>query len=246
MKNIILLFFIFSIGLGQFKFQRCLPDRYYSIYISGEDGVARNTAVNGTPITANGIYKADTAKFGNKALGINGEVSTQFYANYEPFYNPLVYGKDWTIEMWAFPTVNTYANNGYYRFLWGNGYSTNYQPTSATYNVFNKNEVRFLNSTCDAWVIIFSTPDNSMPLNTWTHIAQCRKSDTVYLFINGRLISKIYTTVNFGDGTNYKLYFGGLPQLAPNSTNGFIGFMQHIRFSKGVARYTQNFTINKP
>jgi len=248
MKKIIFLLFISVVTFAQFKFQRCLPDRYYTLYIAGDDGVARNTAYNGTAITANGIYKADSAKFGRKCLGINGEVSTQFYTE-GAIYDPLNY--DFTMELWAMATKAGYANNGTWRYMIGNGYRTGYQPIQFSFNNYGLYEINIYNSNSsnNSWVFdsySYNTLANKMPLYTWVHIAESRKGDSVFVFVNGKLEIKAYVSGAFGANQDYNMYFGGLPGLAPHYQNGFVGLMQHIRFTKGVARYTSNFVPNKP
>jgi hypothetical protein len=70
----------------------------------------------------------------------------------------------------------------------------------------------------------------------WTHIALTRQNGYLKIWINGVLdgtssVSDTKDIVNF-QGFSTEFYFG----------QGFNGRMEEIRFSKGIARYTSNFT----
>jgi hypothetical protein len=85
------------------------------------------------------------------------------------------------------------------------------------------------------------TSTSTVPVNTWVHIAIQRQSGHLKLFINGNLeatsavsdnqaIIDYLNPVNIGNEQGVKIGMG------------FDGWMEEIRFSKGVARYTSNFT----
>jgi len=76
---------------------------------------------------------------------------------------------------------------------------------------------------------------------TWTHIAVSRSGTSTRMFINGTQTGSTYTDsvvyVNYasrpiigGDGNNL------------SSTNFLNGYMEDLRVTKGIARYTANFT----
>ena len=76
----------------------------------------------------------------------------------------------------------------------------------------------------------------SLTLNTWTHIAVARSGTSTKFFKNGIQIGATYTDTN-----NYiqaPLTIGA----RFDGTSGFNGYIDDVRISKGVARYTSNFT----
>jgi hypothetical protein len=82
------------------------------------------------------------------------------------------------------------------------------------------------------------TTTGTISANTWTHLAVTRSGTTVRIFINGVQDS----SATFSNGTSaaasYPLYIG-------YSTSGggyFLGYMDDIRITRGLARYTANFT----
>ncbi|HCM30393.1 MAG TPA: hypothetical protein DIC32_00840 [Acinetobacter radioresistens] len=84
------------------------------------------------------------------------------------------------------------------------------------------------------------TASSAIPLNTWTHIAVTRLGTTLRIFINGVLVSSL---------SNLVQSLPSLKALSIGSTRGdgsfyryFKGNMDELRITKGVARYTQDFT----
>lgn len=74
---------------------------------------------------------------------------------------------------------------------------------------------------------------------TWYHIAVARASGSTKLFVNGTQAGSTYT-----DGNNY---IAGIPTIGNNSsggggTNYLNGYIDDLRITKGVARYTTTFT----
>jgi hypothetical protein len=76
----------------------------------------------------------------------------------------------------------------------------------------------------------------TIPLNTWTHVALAKSGTSTKLFVNGTQVGSTYTDNNtyiqapFTIGARY------------DGTLGFNGYIDDVRISKGIARYTANFT----
>ena len=74
--------------------------------------------------------------------------------------------------------------------------------------------------------------------NTWVHVAVVRASGISTLYVNGTPSGTTYTDTNN--------YLGQVPKIATyydfSSTYHFPGYMDEIRITKGVARYTAAFT----
>jgi hypothetical protein len=75
-------------------------------------------------------------------------------------------------------------------------------------------------------------------LNTWTHVAIVRGTSSWYRFFDGVL----YDTSNSGLGVNFNgpdFTIGG----SPYGNVGYLnGYMDDLRITRGVARYTSSFT----
>lgn len=81
----------------------------------------------------------------------------------------------------------------------------------------------------------------SMHNSTWHHIAQVRGADNVIRFyydgVQAAATRTSSATMDFG---TYNWLIGGYVNNAADNT--WIGYMDDIRLTKGVARYTGNFT----
>jgi hypothetical protein len=136
---------------------------------------------------------------------------------------------DYTIEFQIYPTA---PGNGQYLYdsrpqLGTGQYPVIYMSSSA-------NIVVEINET----TVITGTAPTA---NTWTHIAVCRSGTSTRLFLNGTQAGSTFTgSNNLVNGTNRP----AICQFGNNiaNPNGLIGYMDEIRVTKGVARYTANFT----
>lgn len=80
------------------------------------------------------------------------------------------------------------------------------------------------------------TGTSALVASTWQHIALCRASGVTRLFVGGTQVGSSYTDANDYIGTRLRLGNGG---DNPNSSGMFL---DEWRVTKGVARYTANFT----
>lgn len=76
-------------------------------------------------------------------------------------------------------------------------------------------------------------------VNTWVHIAVCRSGTSTKLFMDGVQVGSTYTdTLNYAAPTT-TLYIGTNDVASGSYLNGYLA---DLRVTKGVARYTANFT----
>lgn len=74
--------------------------------------------------------------------------------------------------------------------------------------------------------------------NRWNHIAVTRQANTIRLFINGRLSRETIILNAFTSNNPLKI---GNDHLG----NSFIGYMNELRITKNVCRYTESFDVKK-
>ncbi len=73
-------------------------------------------------------------------------------------------------------------------------------------------------------------------VNQWQHIAITRSGNSIYLFVDGVLGNTINTSASLMSNSD-------LVRIGSDANGlGFLGGMDEIRISKGVARWTSNFT----
>ena len=82
------------------------------------------------------------------------------------------------------------------------------------------------------------THGGTLVANTWSHVATSRSGSTITNYING---ASVGTSTYSGSGTYYSTstFRVGTDRLTTNFINGSI---DDLRITKGIARYTANFT----
>jgi hypothetical protein len=73
----------------------------------------------------------------------------------------------------------------------------------------------------------------TMAVNTWAALAISRSGTTLYWFKDGALLGSVT------DSSNYNLSQG----MVSYQSGGIAGFMDEIRITKGVCRYTASYTV---
>lgn len=186
-----------------------------------------------TPATGTSTLGTNGGKFGTGYLNCaNGKTQTGISSNGD--FN--LTSVDFTIDCWIksnvaltywrsiFCLINTAGNRylicgfhpsfNYCQFVWSNGTS------------------EILNVNCSF---------TALSTTAWHHVAVVRSGSSFMIFING-----VKQTVTYGQGSGSstleettKLYIGGsLGQMAYK----WSGYIDEFRVSKGIARWTANFT----
>jgi len=187
----------------------------------------------GKTVTAYGNAQIDTAqsKFGGASGLFDG--ADDYLAT--PDSNDWYFGTgDFTIDFWirfnALPTVNTGMAT-----WWQQTDASNYQclyfwNTAGTYYLY----WRVISGGA---VIVQMNPSVTITTGTWYHFAVVRSGNNWYLFQGGSQISTVTDTDAVGDYTG-SLFIG----CDAASGNDFNGWLDEYRVSKGIARWTSNFT----
>jgi hypothetical protein len=170
-------------------------------------------------VTAFGNAQISTAesKFGGASIAFDG---TGDYLTV-PNSSDLQFGSgDFTIETWAY-----IQNSSSYTIV-------SYPVAGGLLIAFYAGLFR-VRRYAVADVITTSSPP---PLNAWTHIAVCKSGRATRLFFNGvQAGSTAADTSNYTVGTD--LYIA-----TDNAAFILNGLIDDLRITKGVARYTANFT----
>lgn len=142
---------------------------------------------------------------------------------------------DYTVEAWIYPTGlgNNTFNQGSIMFAqltqFINYFICAYRPGSTS------SFVKFSHTwaTSGEGVTAYS-PD--IPRNQWSHVAVVRSNGQVKVYGNGVSGSPVSNTQNFTN-TTYPVFVGS----TGTTTSQFEGYIDDLRVTKGVARYTKNF-----
>jgi hypothetical protein len=190
-------------------------------------GIYDGTMKNNLETLGNAQVSTSVVKYGSGSMYFDG---TGDYLSL-PTNTALTLGSgNWTIEFWvyanALPSAGLFINLMDQRPASTNGVYPNIAITDTGAIRF------FVNST---QVIISSV----ISLGTWFHFALCKNSTSTKMFINGVQSGSTYT-----DSNNYLA--GSVTAIAASSfnlgTNTLNGYFDDFRITKGIARYTANFT----
>lgn len=77
--------------------------------------------------------------------------------------------------------------------------------------------------------------------STWHHVAATRSGTTIRLFIDGVLQNNAYTGANASGTMSPGQTVTGI-NYEPAANTGVIGYLDEVRITNGVARYTSSFT----
>jgi hypothetical protein len=184
-------------------------------------GIFDNTGKNNLETVGDAQIDTGTKKYGTGSMEFDGTGDSLVSPS-----TPELSGfnsSNWTIEAWIYPVesktmaiVNlvtaTNANSG-----------LNFGTNSS------------MQLKCDNGVTA-GAAGGTISLNTWSHVAAVRSGSTITLYVNG---SSVATTNQTPNATSFA-YIGRVSSTSvPEVFNGFI---DDLRITKGVARYTANFT----
>lgn len=195
----------------------------------GSDGSTTATDNSPSPKTFSAVGNAQVStaqsKYGGASLKFDGNGDYFTCAASSDFAFP----GDFTIEFWARKSADGSA--GYDTAL-----TTDTSDGSAVSGWFCElSAVRgFLFAANGAAVTSHVVDPND---STWHHWVVCRSGSTLRMFLDGALVSSVtYATAIAADG------LFGVGGSAASASYRFNGYIDDLRITKGVARYTTGFT----
>jgi hypothetical protein len=210
------------------KKESVAADPYYnnvSLLLHGDGTNGSTTIVDSSPlpktVTAVGDAQISTAqsKFGGASLlfdGVGDYLTTSASES-------LNFGtQDFTIELWH-RFNNTSADRGFLGNTATGGLDLAWRTTTG----LNVGRINIAFDASFAW---------SPSINVWYHIAISRSGSNLRAFIDG---SQIGATATSTQNYNASACLIGTSTTSARNSNGYI---DDLRITKGVARYTANFT----
>jgi hypothetical protein len=186
-------------------------------------------ASQSSALTLVGNTKSSTTqiKYGNSSMyfdGVGGETYVDADSTVANFGT-----KDFTIEMWVYPTA---TGRGIFNKTTDTGSAS--PPSVSIYNPDSGNLLVGVNdgNSTGNW----NNCNAPLLSNQWSHLALTRQGTTLRAFLNG---ITILTTTNSANVDNNVVF--GIGQWRLTASN-FMGYMQDVRITKGLARYTTTFT----
>lgn len=200
------------------------------------DASSNNTTVTAT----NAVISSTQSKWGGSSVYFDGSGD---WVNTEAT-SALEFGSgNFTIETWIYPTDT--ARRSIYHGSSGADWSIGIDITGQKIGIW-------ASSNGTNWNLINADPGGNgvgtitVPTNAWSHIAFVRNGTTWQSYVNGvrdRNLTGISGSIV--DRSSYaksigKWWFTSDSGLLPTVFNGY---MNDFRITKGVARYTSNFSV---
>jgi hypothetical protein len=143
---------------------------------------------------------------------------------------------DFSIDFWMRATAAGAANNTVVFTMAPN--ATLYAPVIIAMSAGTYNLTLFMSSSGAGWDLVFGAAIGTVVQSEWNHVAICRSGSNVYAFLNGTLENTIFVSTTTLYDSNTHLTLGG----GNYSSTNLIGNLDEFRISKGIARWTSNFT----
>ncbi len=198
---------------------------------NGTNGSTTITDSSLTPktVTAVGNAQISTAqsKFGGSSIAFDGTGDWLTISQSQAFNFS---NQSFTIEGW----IHVPLSDSTYRCIFSVG---------APFQIYNHNGtvVAFIGNTSSGGFFVnpLSGPAAAISANTWTHFAVVRNVSTFTLFVNG-VAGTAQTGVS--DSVFYSSTQPAIGVYLPTTSLPFTGYIDDLRITKGIARYTANFT----
>lgn len=196
-----------------------------SLLINGTDAGIIDKSQSVKTVTLNGDVKSSTtqAKYLSSSMYFDGTGDSISLSAAQGF--DLGTG-DFTIEGWLY--VTQYGSSNY--VLGQNYFSSVVQITPTT------KYLQFYSSVAGAYLITGST---AISENQWVHFALVREGNAFKIYIDGQLDVSVTSSADAGFNSTSPLTIFAWN----NGASTITGYLSDFRFTKGLARYTSNFTV---
>jgi hypothetical protein len=193
-----------------------------------------DAAVQNNEITVGSAQASTTVyKWSPTSMKFNG--STDYLTT--PLGPNLQFGtSDFTVECWSYlisrVTTMPCIFNNYNNYTAGSlGFFAGHATASTTQYQVSINGGSFPSTAIQGGTIVY---------NNWVHLAVVRSSGVISLYVNGTSVGTQSSSASLnGVGSNF---FIGTAGDTP-TTSYINGYLQDFRITKGVARYTANFSV---
>lgn len=193
-------------------------------YVNG--GIFDNATTATFETAGNAQISTAQKKFGTGSLAFDG--TGDYLVPSGNNINLAFESNDWTIEFWLYLSSNQSS------IIYDGRPSGGTGITPAIYT--NTNELRYAVNGVDRILA-----GSALVSATWYHVAVCRGSGTTRMFVNGTQVGSSYADSNvYVNSTGRPIIGASGNSLGTSALNGYI---DDLRITKGIARYTANFSI---
>lgn len=210
------------------------------MHMDGADGSRRFPDATGKAVTANGDVRISTAqsKFGGSSAYFDGawdSLSLPAAAEWGLFY-----AGDFTVEAWV--NLSGSASSTNRRILAVGGGFEGWNTTNGLHFLLAAGPNFELRAELSAGATALLAQGGYVhPTGVWFHVAATLAGDTLRVFVDGVAVGAVNAAPRQRPSGAASVSVG-ISQGAANTANAFHGYIDELRITKGVARYTANFT----
>ena len=204
-----------------------------SLLLQGTDAGIIDKAQSAKSVKLLGNTKSSTTqtKFLSSSMAFDGT------SDYIAFTSDLYgWAGDFAVEAWVYHTSFSQYSNAIYTTGANGSLGADFFELGA--NSSGRYQVFWGAGT----PLILAPVSDAVPLNTWSHIALTRSGSTLRLYLNGSESASTTKSGALPSSTTDRSFIGTQAYSAGAATRSFYGYMSDVRLTKGLARYTANFT----
>jgi hypothetical protein len=196
-------------------------------------GIIDNAEMNNLETVGNAQISTAQSKFGGGSMLFDGNGDGLFVP---PSQNPNFGSGNFTIELWIYYNSLTGAQT-----IISNGYTTPVTNGWLVQTGTGDGKFNFYKQTSPTTVVLVVADGGSaMSAGVWYHMAIVRNGTTTTIYRNGTSVGSATDTTTY-TATAANFYVGGGTSTGFNG-GFFNGYIDDLRITRGVARYTANFT----
>lgn len=192
-------------------------------------GIYDNAMQNNLETVGNAQVSTSVVKYGSGSMYFDGSGDYLITPSSTSF--DLGSGS-FTIECWVYPTasgskaiVGTSTGDASSTIQWRLYVNSSSQLECDIYSTSNAQ-------------LGYITYQNTLSLNQWSHVALVRNGNLFSMYVNGVSASTTFTSTGTVANTSTSLKVGYFPG---SSISALTGYIDDLRITKGIARYTSNF-----
>ncbi len=205
---------------------------------NGSTTFTDTTGLNTVTAVGNASLSSTQSKFGGTSGYFDG---TGDYLAI-PASTNFNFGSDnFTVEGWFWAPSSVLSDNLYHTFfMFGSTYGNNSISVEKWRSGLKNNLLLRLYSGATLYEV--DATATTIPTNQWFHLAVVRNGTTVTMYLNGTSIGSVtvstatFPVVPTGTAVPFAV-------AAPGENGPWLGYIDDIRVTKGLAIYTSNFTV---
>ncbi len=208
----------FSVPSGPLSLVSTTNANTFALLSSTNAGIFDSAGKNNLITYGDAKVATNVTKFGTGSMSFGGTGYIVVPANINTTFGT----GDFTIEFWFYSATSQTAN------LYDQRTTTN-QVTPVIY----------LNSGVLTYYVSANQQitGSAVPTSQWNHVALARSGTSTKMFLNGTQTGTTYT-----DSNSYVSAQIGIGAYPVTGVSPFTGYIEDLRVTKGIARYTANFT----